>query len=266
MPVGGFEAVCGDPSADDTLTASDAALALRAAVGLASCDSCRCDVDYSGAVTATDSSLMLKVSVGEALSLSCPACIASDCGTPTTTLPRPNRPRRLVVTNQGSGSGTVVDGIDGIDCGCDCSNRYPNDTKVQLTATPDADSFFTAWGGAVPAACLDSTEPCILRMRQDRSVTATFLAARLLSVSRAGRAREQSWTTPVRSTAGPIARNEFPTTAWSLFEGTRIAAPTSWDGPVPVHLRHATVPALASCGWGGTAPSSEPSIWAIPWT
>jgi hypothetical protein len=128
---------------------------------------------------------MLKVSVGDALSLSCPACTISDCGTPTTTLPRPNRPR-LVVTNQGSGSGTVVDGIDGIECGCDCSNRYPNDTKLQLTATADADSFFTAWGGAVPAACLDSTEPCILRMRRDRSVTATFLAARLLTVTRAG--------------------------------------------------------------------------------
>ncbi len=185
-PALGFTAVCGDPSGDNRLTATDAAVALNAAVGLASCVDCRCDVDFSGAVTATDSTLMLKASVGDPISLSCPACIAAGCGTTTTTLLNPNAPRRLVVTKSGGGSGTVSDGVGGIDCGCDCSNRYAEGTKLQLQATPDASSFFTAWGGDVPTACQDTTGPCILRMGRDRSVTATFVPARLLSVATTG--------------------------------------------------------------------------------
>ena len=78
-------AACGDPVAltagarlpgggDAVVTAADALLILRAAVGSATCADCVCDVDGSGAVTATDALLTLKKAVGQAVELTCPAC------------------------------------------------------------------------------------------------------------------------------------------------------------------------------------------------
>lgn len=76
---------CGDPvpdasmTADSTVmphavTASDALYILRAAIGLASCEDCVCDVDGSGGVTATDALVSLKIAVGQQIPLECPAC------------------------------------------------------------------------------------------------------------------------------------------------------------------------------------------------
>ena len=59
---------------DGVVTASDALGALRAAVGLDTCEPCICDVDFSGAVTATDALAILGAAVGQDIELACPAC------------------------------------------------------------------------------------------------------------------------------------------------------------------------------------------------
>jgi hypothetical protein len=75
----------------------------------------------------------------------------------------------LVVTVNGTGSGTVTSSPVGIDCGSDCSEAYASGASVTLTATADADSHFTGWGGA----CSDGG-PCTVTMTASQSVTATF--------------------------------------------------------------------------------------------
>jgi hypothetical protein len=78
-------------------------------------------------------------------------------------------PPTLTVTKAGSGSGTVTSSPTGIDCGATCSASFPSGTAVTLTATPDAGSTFTGWGGDCTG-----TGPCVVTMDQDRAVTATF--------------------------------------------------------------------------------------------
>jgi Divergent InlB B-repeat domain len=75
----------------------------------------------------------------------------------------------LTVTKLGSGSGTVTSSPSGIDCGATCTAAYSKGTTVTLTATPDAGSTFTSWGGDCTGA-----GPCTVTMDQDRAVTATF--------------------------------------------------------------------------------------------
>jgi hypothetical protein len=64
---------CGDANADGKVTATDALLALRAAVGTAACDATRCDYDDSLAITATDALEILRASVGDPTTPNCPA-------------------------------------------------------------------------------------------------------------------------------------------------------------------------------------------------
>jgi len=68
------EVICGDPSGEGDITASDALATLRAAVGSFECELCRCDANDTGGITATDALLVLKAAVGQAVSLECPAC------------------------------------------------------------------------------------------------------------------------------------------------------------------------------------------------
>lgn len=67
--------VCADPApVRGAITATDALATLQAAVGLATCELCICDVDGSGAVTATDALFTLTAAVGQPVSLDCPLC------------------------------------------------------------------------------------------------------------------------------------------------------------------------------------------------
>ena len=78
----------------------------------------------------------------------------------------------LTVSKAGTGAGTVTSAPAGIDCGSDCSESYPANTTVTLTATPAAGSSFTGWSGACAG-----TGSCRVAMTAARSVTATFNAA-----------------------------------------------------------------------------------------
>ncbi|NVN92787.1 MAG: hypothetical protein HXX11_19625 [Desulfuromonadales bacterium] len=75
----------------------------------------------------------------------------------------------LTVSKVGSGVGTLSSDPEGIDCGTDCSESYSSDTTVTLTATPEAGSHFSGWGGS----CTGSGS-CAPVMSSTRTVTAEF--------------------------------------------------------------------------------------------
>ena len=88
----------------------------------------------------------------------------------------------LTVTRAGAGSGTVASSPAGISCGGDCSENYEVGTVVTLTATPASNSLFAGWSGA----CTNATGTCQVTIDAAKSVTATFVQAFTLTVSRQG--------------------------------------------------------------------------------
>lgn len=64
-----------------------------------------------------------------------------------------------------------VDGGDPADCSyAVCGATYPAGTRVTLTATPDAGSTFTGWGGE----CSGTSPTCVVTMSRSRDVMAHF--------------------------------------------------------------------------------------------
>ncbi len=92
-----------------------------------------------------------------------------------TTLPK----YTLIVTK--SGSGTVTSNPAGINCGTDCSEPYLSGTTVALTATAATGYYFSGWSGACTG-----TANCTVTLTAVKSVTATFKANPVLTVSRSG--------------------------------------------------------------------------------
>jgi len=88
----------------------------------------------------------------------------------------------LTISLDGTGTGTVTSSPAGINCGSDCTETYPYDTVVTLTAIPAPGSIFTGWTGA---GC-SGTGTCVITMDAARSITATFAPSYTLSVSRNG--------------------------------------------------------------------------------
>lgn len=66
--------LCGDANLSDTLTAGDALVVLKTAVGSSKCDACICDANDSESITASDALLVLKKAVGQEVTLDCPGC------------------------------------------------------------------------------------------------------------------------------------------------------------------------------------------------
>jgi hypothetical protein len=65
---------CGDSNQTSSITAADALIALKAAVGSQGCGLCFCDANHSGAVTAGDALAILRAAVGQQVPLDCPLC------------------------------------------------------------------------------------------------------------------------------------------------------------------------------------------------
>lgn len=86
---------------------------------------------------------------------------------PTST---PPQPKRLDVSRDGSGSGSVS-GM-GIICGEICTQNYDPGTEVTLTANPAQGSEVTDWSGC--DAVLSLGTQCRVTMSVDREVRATF--------------------------------------------------------------------------------------------
>lgn len=98
----------------------------------------------------------------------------------------------LGMTRSGTGAGSASSSPAGILCGRTCSASYPEDTLVNLTATPATGSTFYGWSGC------DATSGavCSVTMSAAKSVTASYLSntARNL-VQNAGFERgAASWT------------------------------------------------------------------------
>ncbi len=76
----------------------------------------------------------------------------------------------LTVHNMGGGSGTITSLPVGLSCGTVCTQRYPADTVVTLTATPAAGATFMGWSGD---DCT-GTGPCTIILDREKAVTAMF--------------------------------------------------------------------------------------------
>jgi len=72
--IGFLTPTCGDANESGFYEATDALRALHAALGLAQCEMCLCDVDGSAGIAATDALGLLQTAVGAGPALSCPAC------------------------------------------------------------------------------------------------------------------------------------------------------------------------------------------------
>jgi hypothetical protein len=81
-----------------------------------------------------------------------------------------------------SGNGTVISSPPGIDCGSDCSENYPANSSVTLTANAATGATFTGWSGA----CSGSGTTCTLTLDAAKSVSANFLTSYALTVSTSG--------------------------------------------------------------------------------
>ncbi len=192
-PVGaGAVDLCGDPTDDGQITATDSLLILRVSVGLETCPRpCICDVDGNGSITATDALIVLRRSVDPSIVLDCSTCLSTTTFTlPPTTLTTVTTTStsttttidgfRLQVDLLGTGGGTVTDNRDGIDCGIDCAETYASGTSVTLTAAANGctdsvgGSSFVAWSGDTPAGACTGTGTCTFTMTQDRLIDATF--------------------------------------------------------------------------------------------
>jgi uncharacterized repeat protein (TIGR01451 family) len=143
----------------------------------------------------------------------------------------------LTVAKAGSGSGTVSSSPAGIDCGATCATSFANGTMVTLTATPDAGSSFTGWGGDCTG-----TGPCVVTMDLDRAVTATFdLVPHTLTVAKAGSGSGTVSSSPAGIDCGA-------TCATSFANGTMVTLTATPDA------------GSSFTGWGGDCTGTGPCV------
>ena len=79
----------------------------------------------------------------------------------------------LEVSLAGDGFGSIMSQPEGIDCGNDCSKKFPTDSSVTLNAEAERGSVFNGWGDDC-AVC--GTDPsCPLVMSGDMACSASFV-------------------------------------------------------------------------------------------
>jgi hypothetical protein len=77
----------------------------------------------------------------------------------------------VVVTRNGTGSGTVTSNPPGIGCGSTCTGRFATGTNVTLTASAASGSAFAGWSGG----CTGTSATCTVTIGSPTTnVTATF--------------------------------------------------------------------------------------------
>lgn len=78
--------------------------------------------------------------------------------------------RRLTL-EIGGGAGRVTSSPLGLGCGATCAHSVDPNTTITLRARPDDRAYFTGWGGD----CRGNEETCVVEMRGNRTVTASFV-------------------------------------------------------------------------------------------
>jgi hypothetical protein len=112
----------------------------------------------------------------------------------------------LAVDRSGNGMGTV-NSPAGIDCGADCTETFPVDTDVTLTASAGANSVFTGWSGD----CSGTSSTCMLTMDSAKTVTATFdLIQRSLAVTKSGTGMGTVTSSPAGINCGVDCSEAYP--------------------------------------------------------
>ena len=109
----------------------------------------------------------------------------------------------LTMSLLGGGTGTVTSNPGGIDCGADCSEGYAEDTQVFLTATPDDDSYFSAWTGNT--GCDDGVQ----EMTRDFGCNAVFFLKPVLELSLGGQGSGRVTSTPAGIDCGSDCDQHF---------------------------------------------------------
>jgi len=94
-----------------------------------------------------------------------------------------NVPPNVTLTAVVSGTGQVAVTPGSIKCTGTCTTTAPTGTAFTLTANPPSGAIFAGWSGA----CAGTQLACITTLNSDATVTATFLPAYTLSVSRSGK-------------------------------------------------------------------------------
>lgn len=91
--------------------------------------------------------------------------------------------RRLTLSKDGNGSGTILSAPTGIDCGSTCLADFLPDSSVTLSAAASPGSYFVKWAGACSASF---SGVCTVTMDAERSAVATFAVSPVLTVQRTG--------------------------------------------------------------------------------
>jgi hypothetical protein len=158
--------------------------------------------------SAASGSVFAGFSGGGCAGLSCEVIMeASRSVTATFNLIPPEFEYPLAVERIGTGSGTVSSDPAGIDCGSDCTESFPEGTKVTLTATPAPGSAFDHWTGG---GCTGSGA-CTTTMSTSRTAKAVFTAVgqRTLAVSRAGTGKGTVTSSPAGIDCGQACEAGF---------------------------------------------------------
>jgi hypothetical protein len=110
----------------------------------------------------------------------------------TPTSPAPLQAVLLAVVRAGNGGGNVTSFPAGVNCGPECSASFLPGTSLTLTGTPDTGSLLSGWSGC------DSTfaNVCMVTPSASTTLTATFMKAYELTVSKSGAGTGQVSSSP----------------------------------------------------------------------
>lgn len=112
----------------------------------------------------------------------------------------------LEVSTLGTGAGQVSSMPAGIDCGATCLSTFNPGTQVTLTATPQAGSTFTGWGGD----CSGTDPTCVLTTDAPQTVTATFDGiAHTVTVEKGGAGTGRVVSAPAGIDCGAACQSNF---------------------------------------------------------
>jgi trimeric autotransporter adhesin len=144
----------------------------------------------------------------------------------------------LTVVEEGTGGGSVVSNPSGIVCqpgfgGSVCKAPFAENTKVTLTASPDADSTFVSWKGCEKGGV--NGRQCTVTMDKAKTVNAKFLTSYHVTVDQVGTGLGKVSSSP----GGILCLSNCSSTTVEFKEGTSVtltAAPsknqvfTEWTG------------------------------------
>lgn len=138
-----------------------------------------------------------------------------------------SQPPLLIVSKNGTGSGSVMSEPAGIDCGATCLANFDPGTVVTLTATASPFSAFTGWSGA---GCSGSGV-CVVTMDTSKLVVATFTYLTYpLTVTKAGNGTGTVSSTPPGISCGVTCTASFGGVVTLTATADPVSSFAGWSG------------------------------------